>query len=392
MRKSIELKQKLNKLTDELKAMLDGNDYEGMTAKKAEIEKVQAAIDAAEMVEGLEGSHATNGGAVPVGNTATPEDAHKMHNRAFVKAILGRNMSETEKAYAMTLVDAVGTPGQAEGTPDKGGYLVPTEQVNVITEYRRHRIALKNMCDVVNVSTYTGTAPAVDGETGALTDFDELNEIPKNDKTFKQIAWKLHSYGDIVPVSNELLADTNVDLVGFIARRFATMAVNAENAKIFALMKATTIKQTGKDYKAILTALNRKLDAEISQNASIFVDAIGFDYLDSAEDKNGRPLLTQSYADPAAKMFRGHPVVQLPSTVSTGSTDEKIIMYVGSLSDAVKFFDRQGVTMAVSTEAGFTQNKTMLRAVERFDVQAADAEAMVEVTITTAASGQAVTV
>ena len=389
MRKSIELKQKLNKLTDELKDMLENDNFEGLTEKQAEIEKMKEAIAAAEMVEGLEGAQTANGGAVPVGNTAGKEDMKAMRNRIFVKAVLGKPMTEQEKATAMTMVDAVGTPGQAEGTPNKGGYLVPQEQVNVITEYRRHRIALKEYCDVVNVSTYTGTIPTVDSETGTLTDFDELNEIPKGDITFKQIEWKLHSCGDIIPVSNELLADTNVDLVGFIAKRFATMSVNTENAKIFALMKATTVKQTGKDYKAILTALNRKLDAEIAQNAAIFVDAIGFDYLDSAEDKNGRPLLTPSYADPAAKMFRGHPVVQLPSTVTTGSTDTKIIMYVGSLSDAVKFFDRQGVTMATSVEAGFTQNKTMLRAVERFDVQAADTEAMVEVTITPATSGEA---
>lgn len=389
MRKSIELKQKLNKLTEELKGMLENDNFEGLTEKQAEIEKMKEAIAAAEMVEGLEGAQTANGGAVPVGNTAGKEDMKAMRNRIFVKAVLGKPMTEQEKATAMTMVDAVGTPGQAEGTPNKGGYLVPQEQVNVITEYRRHRIALKEYCDVVNVSTYTGTIPTVDSETGTLTDFDELNEMPKSDVTFKQIEWKLHSCGDIIPVSNELLADTNVDLVGFIAKRFATMSVNTENAKIFALMKATTLKQTGKDYKAILTALNRKLDAEIAQNAAIFVDAIGFDYLDSAEDKNGRPLLTPSYADPAAKMFRGHPVIQLPSTVTTGSTDTKIIMYVGSLSDAVKFFDRQGVTMATSVEAGFTQNKTMLRAVERFDVQAADAEAMVEVTITPAASGEA---
>lgn len=386
MRKSIELKQKLNKLTEELKGMLENDNFEGLTEKQAEIEKMKEAIAAAEMVEGLEGAQTANGGAVPVGNTAGKEDMKAMRNRIFVKAVLGKPMTEQEKATAMTMVDAVGTPGQAEGTPNKGGYLVPQEQVNVITEYRRHRIALKEYCDVVNVSTYTGTIPTVDSETGTLTDFDELNEVPKSDVTFKQIEWKLHSCGDIIPVSNELLADTNVDLVGFIAKRFATMSVNTENAKIFALMKATTLKQTGKDYKAILTALNRELDAEIAQNAAIFVDAIGFDYLDSAEDKNGRPLLTPSYADPAAKMFRGHPVIQLPSTVTTGSTDTKIIMYVGSLSDAVKFFDRQGVTMATSVEAGFTQNKTMLRAVERFDVQAADTEAMVEVTITLAAS------
>ena len=99
------------------------------------------------------------------------------------------------------------------------------------------------------------------------------------------------------------------------------------------------------------------------------------------EDKNGRPLLTPSYADPAAKMFRGHPVKVLPGNLAVGSTEKKVICYVGNLKDAVKFFDREGVTIATSYEAGFAQNKALMRAVERFDVKAADKKAMVKVTI-----------
>ncbi len=379
MKKSIEMKQKMQALRDEVKVLFDKGDYEAAEAKAGELNKMTAAYNTAMALENA--AFSSMGGGVPVGNTATPAELKKAHNQAFNKAILGRQLSDSEKAYAMTLKDAIGTPGQAEGTPAKGGYLVPEEQINKILEWRRNRIALKNDCDVVPVSTYTGTIPTADTETGALVNFDELSSISEVDKDFAQIEWKLKSYGTIVPMSEELLADTNVDLVGFISKRMAYMGVNAENAAIFSIMDATELTQTGTDYKAILKALNTKLDAAISAASTIYTDAVGFDYLDELEDKNGRPLLTPSYEDPAAKMFRGHPVVVLPSNLEVGSTDKKIVLYVGSLADAVKFFDRQGITMATDYSAGFTSNKVLLRAIERFDVKAADTKALVKVTI-----------
>ena len=54
------------------------------------------------------------------------------------------------------------------------------------------------------------------------------------------------------------------------------------------------------------------------------------------------------------------------------------------MREYLAFFDREGVTMAVSTEAGFTKNATMMRVIERFDVQKVDTGAAVKLTITPA--------
>ena len=377
MKKTIELKQKITTLRDELRTLLDGGDSVKAEAKAKELKGAMAAYDAAIVLEAVD--QLAMDGAAPA-NNGFAGDA-KAKNRAFVKAVMGRELNDSEKAYARTLVDTIGTPGQAVGTPGKGGYLVPTEQLKTILEYRRNRIALKDDCDVIPVQSANGWIPTAGAESAALVNFDELTNINETDKDFSKIDWALKSYGTVIPVSNELLADNDVDLVGFIARRFTVMGVNAENDAIFAIMGATEKAQTGSDYKAILKALNLKLDSEIAANATIYTDAAGFDYLDEMEDKNGRPLLTPSYKDPAAKVFRGHPVKVLPARLAVGSTDKKAIFYVGSLADAVKFFDREGVTIATSYEAGFTQNKALMRAVERFDVKAADNDAIVKVTI-----------
>lgn len=378
MKKSIELKQKMSALNKEIVDMLaDGKNKEA-AEKARELESLTDAYNAAVAVENAE--RAGMGTWTPVG-TPTKKDEYKAHNRAFVKAVMGRAMTDSEREYAMTLRDTIGTPGQAEGTPAKGGYLVPVEQMNRIMEWRNSRVVLKNDCDVISVNSAFGNMPTADSETGLLTNFDEINEIAQTDKDFGQISWKLFSYGVIIPVSNELLADNDVDLTGFISRRMAIMGVNTENNAIFNIMKATDITSTGTDYKAILKAINTKLDAAIAATSTIYTDAVGFDYLDEMEDKNGRPLLTPSYADPAAKMFRGHLVKVLPSNIAVGSTEKAITLYVGSLSDGVAFFDRAGISIAVDSSAGFTQNKTLIRAIERFDVKQADPKAIAKVTI-----------
>lgn len=378
MNKSTEINQKMTALKKEIRGLLDARKNHEAAVKGAELDSLNEAYTAAVAVENAD--RVAFGTGIPVGAPAK-KDEYKAHNRAFVKAVMGRAMTDAERAYAMTLRDMIGTPGQAEGTPAKGGYLVPVEQMNRIMEWRNSRVVLKNDCDVISVNSAFGNMPTADSETGLLTNFDEINEIAQTDKDFGQISWKLSSYGVIIPVSNELLADNDVDLTGFISRRMAIMGVNTENNAIFNIMKGTAITSTGTDYKAILKAINIKLDADIAATSTIYTDAIGFDYLDEMEDKNGRPLLTPSYADPAAKMFRGHLVKVLPSNIAVGSTEKAITLYVGSLSDGVAFFDRAGISIAVDASAGFTQNKTLIRAIERFDVKQADPKAIAKVTI-----------
>ena len=56
-------------------------------------------------------------------------------------------------------------------------------------------------------------------------------------------------------------------------------------------------------------------------------------------------------------------------TLPTLTNLKTMVFYVVNLK-TVPFFDRQQVEIAKSTEAGFTANKTLIRAIERFDVKA----------------------
>lgn len=377
MKKSDEIK----KIVDELKAKADQLQQEEQydEAVKAANE-LKDAVREFKIAKAVEDAEATDFIA-----TATPANAKSMisdavmRNRVFNKLVFGRQLNEEEKAFLNT----AGTPGQVEATPAKGGYLVPEEQISQLLELRRAYTQLKGYTNVQIALSNAGKQPTVGAETGTLTAFDELNEIHQGDIDFSQLSYEIANYGDIIPVSNTLLQDTDLNLMGIIGQRFARKAVNTENAQILAKLAAITDSPTAiSTYKGITKALNVTLDPAFYANAKIFTNQDGFEWMSELEDAQNRPLLVPDVAAPDTYRFRGKEVVVISNSIlvtsetGTGTVTRKAPMYIGSMSDFLAFFERKGVEVAVSGEAGFTKNATLIRAIERFDTVVADSAAM----------------
>lgn len=369
MKKSVELKQQLEALKNKMKELMDAGKVKEAHDHLAEVEDLKAQIDVAEMLEKDEKNNFTG--------TPVPQKAEAVNETVvFNKRLLGRPLTAAEQTWLNT----VGETGQVESVDDRGGYLVPEEQQNQIKELKRQLRPLKDYCNVIPVGSRSGSMPLEVAATDTLTAFDELSEITQSDISFAQVAWTAADYGDIIPISNSLLADETVNLTDYIGRRFARKAVRTENGKILTALGGATAK-TGTDYKAIKTMLNKELDPAIAAEAIIITNQSGFDWLDGLEDGNGHPLLQPMLADPTRKAFSGHEVVVVTDAELTQS-GTSYVFYVVNMREYLAFFDRAGVTMAVSTEAGFTKNATMMRVIERFDVQKVDTGAAVKLTIT----------
>lgn len=374
MKKSIEMKKQLDALKNEIGTLQAAGKIDEAHAKLADLTNMKNAI---EVQEALEAEEMNNFAGTPTNTTKTDEKV--MKNRAFNKQVLGMPLDEDEKAFA---TNAVGTPGQAGGIPAKGGYLLPEEQFNRLIEFRRGLVALKDLCEVIPVTRRSGSIPTTVADNSTLTNFDELNEIAQKDINFAQIAFNIGTYGEIIPAANELLEDIDVDLISVIGRRFARKGVNTENAKILALLNGLT-PIAGDGYDDIKTALNVDLDPDLAATAVIITNQNGFDYLDQVKLTNGLPLLQPVLADPTKKQFSGHIVYVLKNEVLPDAGGA-YPFFVGDMAEFCKFFDRKQVTVDMSTEAGFTKNATLLRAIERFDVQTADTAAMISLQITPA--------
>lgn len=379
MRKSLEMKKQLEAIKNEVETLQAGGKVNEAYEKLTEIKNMKKAI---EVQEALEAEEFKNFAAEP-GTPATPAKSAVseavMKNRVFNKQVLGIKLTEEEKPY---MTNVVGSPGQAGGIPAKGGYLLPQEQINRLIEFRRGLVALKDLCEVIPVNYRSGSIPTTVADNTALVNFDELNDINKSDIDFNTIPFNIATYGEIIPVANELLEDIDIDLIAVIGRRFARKGVNAENNEILALLNALT-PIAGTSYTDIKTALNVDLDPAIAATSIILTNQNGFDYLDQVELDNGLPLLQPVLTDLTKKQLSGKTIYVLSNEVlpDVGGAHP---FFVGDMAEFAKFFDRKQVTMDVSAEAGFNMNATMLRAIERFDVAQADTEAMVYLQITPA--------
>lgn len=372
MKKSTELRKKLNEVKNEIKSLQDNDKITEAHAKISEIENLNKEIKIQETLENMEEETIKN---------IEPMKTHENVNETviFNKRLLGKRLTEAEKQH---VENVAGSPGQIESDDERGGYLVPEEQGKQIEEFRRTKVALKPFTNVIPVNTITGKFPMGTDQKGMLENFEELNEIGMTEVRFTQQKWSMADYGKIIPLSNTLLEDAFVNITSYIGDQFVKMAVNTENSKILEVLKASK-KKTGKEIDDIKTVLNVDLDPAISMNAIIITNQTGFDYMDKLKDKNGRDILSDSLNDATRKTFKGKEIIVLPDELLK-ATGEALPFIIGDLTQAVNFYDRKGVEIAVSQEAGFTKNATLMRVIERFDVLPYDKEAVIWLDITPA--------
>ena len=374
MKKSDELK----KIVDELRRAVENLQQEERYEEAAkQAKELTNAVHQYEAAVAMEAAELTNfkGDAAPI-TTAVVSDA-VMRNRVFNKLVLGRTLDAQEREF----VNQIGSPGMVEGTPGKGGYLVPEEQMTQIREYRKAYTALKDFAHVQHANSTSGKMPTLGDETGKLVTFEELNSIQQSDFDFGQLKYEIKDYGDIIPVSNQLLDDANVNITAIIGQRFARKAVNTENDEILKLLKKLTAEAVT-DAKDFMKILNVSLDPAYYANARILTNQDGFQWLSELEDAQKRPLLVPDVAAPDTYRFRGKEIIVV-SNGTLATTANKIPFYIGSFADYVAFFERKGVEIAVSQDFLFDKYATALRCVERFGVVADDKDAVKLAQVTT---------
>lgn len=381
MRKSIEMKKELEALKNKIKGLQAENKTKEAHAKLTELETLKDAIEVQEAIERMEDEEAANKAKplTPAKDTKV-EDATNIVRRAFNKQLLGKKLTAEEREYA---TNAVADTGQTGEVDDRGGYLLPKESVARIKELKRKLINLKDYCNVLPTTTREGNLPSVDEPTDELTNFDELNSLTEKQVKFSNVSYKICNYGDIIPIANTFLADTNADITGVVGNVFAKKAVNTENNKILALAKALTPVAIT-DYKGVISQLNKGLDPDIAADAVIITNQDGHDYLDQLTDSTGRSLVQTMLTDASKKVFKGKEIIVFANE-KLANVDGAYPFFIGNLYEFVTFFDRDQYTMAVSTEAGFTKNVTYVKPIERFDVQKVDGDAMVYCLLTEAA-------
>lgn len=365
-----ELQALITSKTAEAKGFMDNKDIEKANATLDEVDALQKEFETEERI--LKASKA--------GVSAEP--ATEPAKEPAVDSV---------KAFA----DAArhGFKTMNEGTPADGGYTVPVDISTKVNTLKENYFSLRGYIDHETVSTNEGarTYKTRSQQTG-FAQVGEGGKIGKSETPkFSRISYKIKKFAGYIPTTNELLADSDAAIVNFITEWLAGETTATENAQILAKVNEKEVTALA-GIKDIKKAVNVTLSA-FKGSVVIYTNDDGVQYLDTLEDKNGRPLLSPDPAKPMELRLsvgaRSIPVVQIPNEVLV-SDGNKVPFIIGDLKEYVKEFDRaqlsvmQSNTASVGELNAYEEDLTLFRAIMRADFVVKDDKALVRGEITVA--------
>lgn len=296
--------------------------------------------------------------------------------------------NDSVKAFAEAARNGF-TKDMSEGSPADGGYTVPEDIVTRIEKYRDAKASLRQHVRVVPVQTNTGARTFKKRAT--VTGFAKVLEngkfAKKNTPQFERLAYKIDKYGGYFVLSDEVLEDSDANLVNEVVELIGDEARVTDNVEIINEIKAVkTAPVNFEDLDGIKEALNVTLGQAFRATSKIYTNDNGLQFLDTLIDQNGRPLLAPSPTDPM-KMVLGVgpttvPIVVLPNDDFPNLT-EGIPFLIGDLYEGFVIWDRRQVTLTQSKTASvegynaFEQGGLLIRADEREDYTVRDEAAFV---------------
>lgn len=324
--------------------------------------------------------------AAPFGGIPQQEEAKDVDTtHVFAQLLRNRHesLSDTELSFAKSMAVRNAT-NMNESAGEAGGFIVPKDLQTKINELKRALNPLSALVRVENVNTLSGARVLETASDmtplAAVAELAAIGEIdgPK----FTQVKYVIRKFAGILPISEELLADSDQNLLAYVNGWLAKKSVATENAQILAILKTLT-KAPLTNLDGIKELLNVTLDPTISLMSSVLTNQDGFNFLDKQKDTDGRYLLQPNPLDSTQKLLFGKPVTVvsnkvLPTDTSVAST-KKAPVIIGSFTDAVVLFDRQATTLTGTSVGGdaWKRDSYDVKAVTRIDVQKFDDKAVV---------------
>lgn len=318
--------------------------------------------------------------------------------RAFVNRIVCGMRKTKLNEKDQKIMDAM-----SEKSDEDGGFTVPQDIQTDIHELRRTDDDLEQYVNVEPVSTLSGSRVfEVDADSTPWDDVDEGEEFGE-EKTpkLKQIKYKIKKKGGILKVTRELLQDTAENILGFLNKWIAKKSRATRNAAILKkLAEITAGKEVAiSGYDDLKDVFNVTLDPAIASSSIVLTNQSGFNYLDKIKDERGDYILQHDVTDKSKMLLFGVYQIKKVSNKVLKNVEVKLDgsnvsaykypIYMGDLKEAITLFDREKISIELSTEAGdlWAKDQTGIKVRDRFDVQAFDEEAVIKGEITVPVAG-----
>jgi len=258
--------------------------------------------------------------------------------------------------------DGITSPNVAVTIPESIIYN-PENEIKSVTD-------LSKLVQHFTAATATGKYPILKRATAVLNTVEELAKNPELAKPdFENISWEIQTYRGAIPISNESIQDSAIDLTGMVARNAQEQKQNTVNAAISTVLKSFTAKTVaGESVDDIKHILNVDLDPAYSK--VIVASQSFYNYLDTLKDKNGQYLLHQPITDDSPVTLLGVPVTVVED--SALGKDGESHAWIGDLKRAVVMADRLDIQVKWVDNEIFGE---YLQVATRFDVVKADENA-----------------
>ena len=373
--------------TDAANSAVPMSDIEAQQNQIAEMQKRMGALQ--DSYNALKDSQVP--GLQPVAQPEMPKSKKDMlasneYARAFCYAIRNGVTRKNGRGneHVKILFDAL-SEGGGDPVGTDGGFLVPVDIDNTIYEIKRELLPLSDLFNVESVSAPTGWRPIDTAPSTPMPEIDEMGTVPNNSDqpAFGNVNYALAKRGLRIPISNELMADEDANLMAYLGRWFAKKLVITENYLLLAALGTPSTALTSGSITAegaIKTILNKSLDPAISAAAVVITNQTGFDALDQLVDDTGRGLLQPDPTNATQKKIFGRNIrvmsdAQLPNL----STNTYAPFYIGDMKEFATLFHK-GTFEVASTDIGgdaWVKDLTEVRGIARLGVSKFDTAAVV---------------
>jgi len=325
-------------------------------------------------------------------NSDTDKDLESEYKRVFLKGLRRQRITADDHSIINQYQAAIHEGGVSTDSDGDLGIIVPQNIQTRINELMRSMNDLSKYVRTEKVNTLSGSRVLEKNEDMVpFAVVDEYGEIQETDNPkFTPVTYNLVKRAGFLPITNELLRDTDQNIMAYVANWIAKKHVVTKNSLIISVLNTLTSKDL-KDIKAIKKVLNVDLDPAISLSSTIITNQDGFQWLDEQEDVNGRPLLQEDITQPGKKLFKGRQIAVVSNRVlpSTGTTTIKAPFVVGNFKELMVLFNRGVYELASTTTGGdaWRRDTTELRTITRDDCVKWDTDAAVfgKLTISTGA-------
>lgn len=261
------------------------------------------------------------------------------------------------------------------------GLTIPEDIQTAIHKLVRQFDSLQEYVTVEKVTTTKGSRvyekwaditplANLDDEKGSIGD----NDDPK----LLIVKYTIHRYAGINTVTNSLLKDTAENILAWLSGWIAKKVVVTRNKAIIEKMNATPSKPTITKFDDIKDLINTSVDPAIAKTSFLITNVSGFNTISKVKDADGKYMVQPVVTQPDIKQIDGKNIVVIADRWLPDVNGAHPLGY-GDLKQAITLFDRENMSL-LTTNIGagaFEHDLTKIRVIDRFDVQATDADAFV---------------